>query len=46
VRLSGSLLGSRAGRLPAPARRRLSLEGRSTFEPLSNDDPRMMSSSR
>ncbi len=34
VRLAGSLLGSRADRLPAGARRRLSLEGRSSFEPL------------
>lgn len=34
VRLVGSLLGSRSDRLPAAARRRLSLEGRSSFEPL------------
>jgi glycosyltransferase involved in cell wall biosynthesis len=34
VRSVGALLGSRADRLPAPARRRLSLEGRSSFEPL------------
>lgn len=34
VRLAGALLGSRADRLPAPARRRLSLEGRQSFEPL------------
>jgi rhamnosyltransferase len=34
VRLAGSLLGSRADRLPAGARRRLSLEGRSSFEPV------------
>ena len=34
VRLAGALLGSRADRLPAPARRRLSLEGRRSFEPL------------
>ncbi len=34
VRLAGALLGSRADRLPAGIRRRLSLEGRSTFEPL------------
>jgi glycosyltransferase involved in cell wall biosynthesis len=33
VRLAGALLGSRADRLPAGARRRLSLEGRSTFQP-------------
>ncbi len=37
VRLAGSLLGSRADRLPAGARRRLSLEGRSSFEPLHLD---------
>lgn len=37
VRLAGSLLGSRADRLPAAARRRLSLEGRSSFEPLDLD---------
>lgn len=34
VRLAGALLGSRADRLPVPARRRLSLEGRRSFEPL------------
>jgi GT2 family glycosyltransferase len=34
VRLAGALLGSRADRLPAAARRRLSLEGRASFEPL------------
>jgi glycosyltransferase involved in cell wall biosynthesis len=34
VRLAGALLGSRANRLPAGMRGRLSLEGRSTFEPL------------
>jgi GT2 family glycosyltransferase len=34
VRLAGALLGSRADRLPAGARRRLSLEGRQSFEPL------------
>jgi GT2 family glycosyltransferase len=37
VRLAGSLLGSRADRLPAGARRGLSLEGRSSFEPLHLD---------
>jgi rhamnosyltransferase len=37
VRLAGALLGSRADRLPAGARRRLSLEGRSSFEPLHLD---------
>jgi GT2 family glycosyltransferase len=34
VRLMGELLGSRADRLPASARRRLSLEGRGSFAPL------------
>jgi GT2 family glycosyltransferase len=34
VRLAGALLGSHADRLPAGARRRLSLERRSSFEPL------------
>ncbi len=34
VRLAGALLGSRADRLPASLRRRLSLEGRASFEPL------------
>jgi rhamnosyltransferase len=34
VRLAGALLGSRAERLPAGARRRLSLEGRSSFQPV------------
>jgi GT2 family glycosyltransferase len=37
VRLAGSLLGSRADRLPSRARRRLSLEGRSSLEILSLD---------
>lgn len=37
VRLAGALLGSRADRLPAGARRRLSLEGRSSFQPLDLD---------
>jgi glycosyltransferase involved in cell wall biosynthesis len=36
VRLAGAVLGSRADRLPAAARRRLSLEGRASFEPLAN----------
>ncbi len=39
VRLIGALLGSRAGRLPASVRGRLSLEGRDTFEPLDLDGP-------
>src|SRR3954470_15955611 len=33
LRQTGSILGTRAGRLPAPVRGALSLEGRSTFEP-------------
>lgn len=33
IRQAGAILGSRAGRLPAPLRGVLSLEGRSTFEP-------------
>jgi rhamnosyltransferase len=37
VCLAGALLGSRADRLPAPARRRLSLEGRAGFAPLDLD---------
>jgi GT2 family glycosyltransferase len=37
VRLAGSLLGSRADRLPPGVRRRLSLEGRSSFAPLHLD---------
>ncbi len=37
VRLVGALLGSRADRLPPGARRRLSLEGRSSFQPLHLD---------
>jgi glycosyltransferase involved in cell wall biosynthesis len=35
TRLLGSLAGSRADRLPAPVRRALSLDGRSTFSPRS-----------
>ncbi len=34
---AGALLGSRAGRLPAPARRVLSLEGRAGFAPVNLD---------
>jgi GT2 family glycosyltransferase len=37
VRVAGSLLGSHADRLPAGARRRLSLEGRAGFTPLDLD---------
>ncbi|HTR72132.1 MAG TPA: glycosyltransferase family 2 protein [Solirubrobacteraceae bacterium] len=37
VRLAGALLGSRADRLPAATRRRLSLESRASFEPLELD---------
>jgi len=39
VRLAGALLGSRADRLPAGVRRRLSLEGRASFLPLRLDEP-------
>jgi rhamnosyltransferase len=39
VRLVGALLGSRADRLPAPVRRGLSLERRSSFAPLDLDMP-------
>ena len=38
VRLAGALLGSRADRLPAGVRRRLSLEGRASFEPLAREE--------
>jgi glycosyltransferase involved in cell wall biosynthesis/GT2 family glycosyltransferase len=38
LRQTGAILGSRAGRLPAWARRVLSLEGRSTYDPI--DVPR------
>jgi glycosyltransferase involved in cell wall biosynthesis len=40
ARLCGALLGSRAERLPATARRRLSLEGRGEFAELGLDDDR------
>jgi GT2 family glycosyltransferase len=43
VRLAGALLGSRADLLPAPARRRLSLEGRAGFTPLDLDPPTILS---
>jgi glycosyltransferase involved in cell wall biosynthesis len=33
IRMAGAVIGTRADRLPAPLRRRLSLEGRSTFTP-------------
>ncbi|MEA2201802.1 MAG: hypothetical protein QOI89_2398 [Solirubrobacteraceae bacterium] len=39
ARLTGALLGSRADRLPAGVRRRLSLEGRAGFSPLELDAP-------
>ena len=39
ARLMGALLGSRAERLPASVRRRLSLEGRASFSPLELDNP-------
>jgi GT2 family glycosyltransferase len=43
VRVAGALLGSRADRLPVPARRRLSLEGRAGFTPLDLDSPTILS---
>jgi rhamnosyltransferase len=39
LRSTGALLGSRAGALPAWARRALSLEGRASFAPLDLDSP-------
>jgi rhamnosyltransferase len=39
IRLAGAMLGSRADRLPAPARRALSLERRSSFAALDLDPP-------
>jgi glycosyltransferase involved in cell wall biosynthesis len=39
MRTAGALLGSRAGSLPACVRRRLSLEGRASFQPLDLDEP-------
>jgi hypothetical protein len=39
LRSAGGLLGSRADRLPAGARRKLSLEGRAGFAPLKLDAP-------
>ncbi len=39
LRLTGAVLGSRAGRLPPGLRRRLSLEGRAGFAPLDLDAP-------
>ena len=38
ARLAGATLGSRADRLPAELRRRLSLEGRASFEPLAQPE--------
>jgi len=38
ARLAGATLGSRADRLPAGLRRRLSLEGRASFEPLAQPE--------
>ncbi len=34
IRMAGAILGTRADVIPAPLRRRLSLEGRATFEPV------------
>jgi GT2 family glycosyltransferase len=42
VRVAGALLGSRADRLPAAVRRRLSLERRADFEPLDLDAPTIL----
>jgi rhamnosyltransferase len=39
LRLTGSVLGSRADRLPPGLRRRLSLEGRNSFAPVDLDAP-------
>ena len=44
VRLTGAVLGSRAGRLPPGVRRMLSLERRSTFEPLAVDESPLLRS--
>jgi rhamnosyltransferase len=44
VRMVGALLGSRADRLPASVRRRLSLESRASFTPLDLDDSSTFSS--
>jgi rhamnosyltransferase len=46
VRLAGALLGSRADLLPTGARRRLSLEGRPSFEHLDLDTDRRSASTR
>jgi GT2 family glycosyltransferase len=43
LRSTGALLGSRAGALPAWARRALSLEGRASFAPLDLDNPQPQS---
>jgi glycosyltransferase involved in cell wall biosynthesis/SAM-dependent methyltransferase len=42
ARLAGAILGSRAGGLPAPLRRRFSLEGRGTFEPVDVPPSRLL----
>jgi GT2 family glycosyltransferase len=44
LRLTGALLGSRADRLPAGVRGRLSLEGRATFAPLELDGEQVLPS--
>jgi glycosyltransferase involved in cell wall biosynthesis len=44
IRLAGAILGSRAGRLPPRVRRSLSLERRSTFEPLALDESSLLQS--
>jgi O-antigen biosynthesis protein len=42
VRMLGSIVGTRADLLPAPVRRTLSLEGRSTFEPSDVPDSELL----
>ena len=44
IRLAGAILGSRAGRLPPRLRRSLSLERRSTFEPVALDESPLLQS--
>jgi rhamnosyltransferase len=46
VRLVGALLGARSDRLPSVARRRLSLEGRASFEPLGPGSSRSIAQTR
>ncbi len=44
ARMAGAILGTRADRLPAPVRRRLSLEGRDTFTPYPVPQSRLLAS--